>query len=312
VTRHVLRILASLALLSVLVALADAKTPFGAPGEGITGPPSNGLVAWILAQQSAFYRSMQAIVSASAQGGSLWPLYGLALGYGILHAAGPGHGKAVVSAYIVANERAVSKALLVAFGAAIVQALVAIAAVFVVIMMLGMAGQVRSSAFAAIEVAGYLLIAVLGLMLFVRKARSLRGLVRSDSPPAAVDCDHVHLPGPEVMLKADWRGMSGAMIAAGIRPCTGAIIMLTFCIAQGLYVAGVATVLVMATGTAICTGAIAVASLYAKTFALRFASGRSARGEIIARLLEMLGALVIMLLGVMLAIGFYASGPGSL
>jgi nickel/cobalt transporter (NicO) family protein len=288
---------------------AQARTPFGAPGEGAASPPSNALVAWIFEQQAAFYTAMQGVISAARDGGSLWPLYGLAFLYGAFHAAGPGHGKAVVSAYIVANERAAKKAILVAFGAAMVQAFIAIAAVLVVIMLLGLAGSARARAFSWIEIAGYLMIAVLGLSLFLRKGRRLFRLIRNEAMPAHADCDHVHLPGPEVIARADWPGMAGAMLAAGFRPCAGAIIILTFCIAQGLYGAGILSVLIMALGTALCTGAIALAAVHAKAIALRFAAGGSRRGEIIARLVEMAGALAIMLLGLLLAANFYISGP---
>ncbi len=194
------------------LAFAQAATPFGAPGEGATAPPGNALVAWILQQQAAFYKAMQGIVSAAEAGGSLWPLYGLALAYGVFHAAGPGHGKAVISAYIVANERAAWKAVGIAFGAGAVQAMVAIGAVLAVILGLGLAGRARAEAFGWIELAGYALIALLGLMLFLRKGRSLLRILRPQPAglPAAphTDCDHVHCPGRRwfaAPIGAAWR-----------------------------------------------------------------------------------------------------------
>jgi nickel/cobalt transporter (NicO) family protein len=310
------RLAACALLLTPALAAAQARTPFGAPGEGAAAPPGNALVAWLLAQQSAFYKQMQAIVSEAANGGSLWMLYALALAYGVFHAAGPGHGKAVISAYIVANERAAMKGVAIAFGAAAVQAFVAIAAVLFIILFLGLAGRARSEAFALVEIAGYLLIALLGLMLLIRKARSFMRLLRpapASLGSAAVaphaDCDHIHLPGPEFTARADWRGMAGAMLAAGIRPCTGAIIMLTFCIANALYWQGVATVLIMALGTALCTSAIALMAVGVKGLALRFAAARKTRTEIIGRIIEIIGAALVMLLGLLLAVGFATSGP---
>jgi nickel/cobalt transporter (NicO) family protein len=304
------------AIIWPISALAQARTPFGVPGEGAASAPSNGLVAWLLQQQSALYKHMQSLVNAAAEGQGFMLLLGIALLYGVVHAAGPGHGKAVISSYIIANERALKKAIAVAFGAAGVQAAIAIVAVLFIIMVLGLVGDARARAFGWIELSGYLLIALLGLLLLFRKGRSLFRLLwgrADDGKKGAVlphaDCDHIHLPDPAIIAKADRKGMVGAMIAAGIRPCTGAIILFTFCIAKGLYGTGVLSVLMIAFGTALITSLFAVLAVFGKSFALRLASGRGTGGEVAMRLLEIAGAVLILALGLMLAMGFWWSGP---
>jgi nickel/cobalt transporter (NicO) family protein len=299
-----------------LPALAQSRTPFGMPGEGAASAPSNALVAWLLQQQSIFYKQLQSLVNEAAEGRGFFLLLGVALLYGVLHAAGPGHGKAVISSYIIANERALKKAIAVAFGAAAVQALIAILAVLLIILVIGLAGQARARAFGWIELSGYLFIAFLGFLLLLRKSRSLLHLIRGRTAREPIraphaDCDHVHLPDPAMIAVADHKGMIGAMVAAGIRPCTGSIILFTFCIAKGLYGTGVLSVVMIALGTALITSLFAVLAVFGKSLALRLASGRGSDGEVAMRLVEMAGAFVIMTLGFMLAVGFWWSGPAA-
>src|SRR5690606_40624589 len=57
-------------------------------------------------------------------------------------------------------------------------------------------------------------------------------------------------PPPDVLDRMrDWREMAGIALAAGIRPCSGALIVLVFALSQGLFLAGVAATLAMAFGT---------------------------------------------------------------
>ncbi len=64
-------------------------------------PPSSGIVGWILAEQSMFYRALSGLIrAAKTDGSAYWSLIGISFIYGIFHAAGPGHGKAVISSYL--------------------------------------------------------------------------------------------------------------------------------------------------------------------------------------------------------------------
>ena len=79
---------------------------------------------WINVQQQAFYRSLTGALKAMRDDGSkMWLLVGLSFAYGIFHAAGPGHGKAVISSYMLANEVALRRGILLSFVSAFLQAL---------------------------------------------------------------------------------------------------------------------------------------------------------------------------------------------
>jgi hypothetical protein len=79
--------------------------PFTAPRGMATPPPADGIVGWMFAKQAEFYRDMSRIIrAAKTDGSAVWTLLGVSFLCGIFHAAGPGHGKAVISSYLVANE----------------------------------------------------------------------------------------------------------------------------------------------------------------------------------------------------------------
>ena len=72
----------------------------------------DGVGGWILAQESGFYRLLTGAIRAVKESGSAaWMLAALSFGYGVFHAAGPGHGKAVIASYMVANERVLRRGL---------------------------------------------------------------------------------------------------------------------------------------------------------------------------------------------------------
>jgi ABC-type nickel/cobalt efflux system permease component RcnA len=93
------------------------------------------------------------------------------------------------------------------------------------------------------------------------------------------------------------------VIAAGARPCSGAILVLVFAMAQGLFAAGVAAAFAMAIGTAMATGALAWVAVFAKSTAMRLASGENSRLALVARGFEFAAALAVLAFGVALLLG---------
>ena len=102
--------LVAVAVLLLAAGALDASfaqgSPFGGPrGAPPPPPPADGLFGWIFAKQAAFYQDFSRIIrAAKTDGSAVWALLGVSFLYGIFHAAGPGHGKAVISSYLVANE----------------------------------------------------------------------------------------------------------------------------------------------------------------------------------------------------------------
>jgi len=122
-------------------------------------------------------------------------------------------------------------------------------------------------------------------------------------------CGHSHAPDPSMLehpltLSRAW----AATLAVGIRPCSGAIIVLVFALSQNLLLVGVGSVLVMALGTFLTVSAVAVLAVFAKDVALRFARLEFDAAKRFARVLEIGGALAVLLLGLTLLGGALEGG----
>ena len=125
--------------------------------------------------------------------------------------------------------------------------------------------------------------------------------------PAA--CGHLHAPDPSTLEAGfSWRGAAATVLAAGSRPCSGAILVLVFALAQGLFLAGIAAVAAMSFGVALTTGALAFAAVFAKRVAMRMAAGDDSRVALAARGVEFLAALLVVAFGLALLI---AAGSGA-
>lgn len=288
------------------------RNPFGTalPREAL--PSTTGFGALLIAWQSSFYRELTAALKAIATApGALWGLLGLSFGYGVFHAAGPGHGKAVISGYIVADNRSLKRGLGLSFAAAILQALVAIAIVTVATLLLRVTATQMNAATTVIEQGSFLLVALVGLLMLWRKSGALIALEAGAAhDPAA--CDHVHMPdADQVSRLSGWRDMAGVVLAAGLRPCAGALIILVFAASQGLFWAGAAASFAMALGTAITTGALAACAVFFKFAALKFAGGGSLRSARLLAGLELLAAAFVAVLGTALFTGLWLGGMGS-
>jgi nickel/cobalt exporter len=275
--------------------------------------PSGSIGTWILSVQSGFYASLQVGVREMKQDGSaFFSLLLVGFAYGVFHAAGPGHGKGVISAYLVADEKALRRGFALSLAAALVQALVAITLVFVVSLMLRATASTMNKLAANVELASFIAVAVLGAVITWRKAGKILGVMAlARNPLAAVqeNCDHAHMPPPEELSRLTrWRDMAGVAIAAGIRPCAGALIVLVFALSQGLFAAGVAATFAMAFGTALTTSAIAALAVFFKAMALKLAGGRGASGALAIAGLELLAAAFVMVLGVSLLHGLWSTG----
>jgi nickel/cobalt transporter (NicO) family protein len=164
-----------------------AHHPFAVgANEGAVGRVS-GITAWIIAQESGFYRLLtNALREAKENGAALWALIGLSLGYGIFHAAGPGHGKAVIASYMVSNERALRRGLVIALLAALLQGAVAVGLVGIAAAIFASTAHHMTEATRIMEVASYCGITLLGIALLWSKGSALLVTLRKIPAPASL------------------------------------------------------------------------------------------------------------------------------
>ncbi len=235
-------------------------------------------VLWVREQQQSFYSSLSGALRQIKTGAPLaaaWTLMLLSFGYGVFHAAGPGHGKAVISAWLLATENELRRGVLIAFLSAIIQAISAILIVSILLMAVASVGARARDLAGFLESASYGLIAAMGLYLIWTAFRSEGHAHQHHHEHRHGEaCGHDHLPEAK-QLKGRWSLTTAFSLAfaVGIRPCTGAILVLIFANALGLYWAGIVSTFAMAAGTFLAVSVVAMLAVYAKKLALRLASG---------------------------------------
>lgn len=325
--------------LLLAAAAAAAQNPLGIGSGEASLPPTgmfSGLIAWINAMQQDFYRSLTgALKSMRENGGGLWLLVGLSFAYGVFHAAGPGHGKAVISSYMLANETALRRGIVLSFLSALMQGSVAILLIGLVFLFLRGTSVSMSDAGRFLEIASYVLVAAFGGYLLVRKLGAILARRAAEPGPEAVAagiparahsrhshhhhhphggggetcsaCGHSHAPDPKLVGgdRLDWRTAWTAVAAVGLRPCSGALIVLTFAFLNQLWMGGVLSVLAMSIGTAITVSVLATLAVTAKNVAMRFAGGGDA-GRRVQDGIEIVGALLVLLIGILLLAASYS------
>jgi ABC-type nickel/cobalt efflux system permease component RcnA len=306
---------------------AGAQTPL-VPAPGGAAPASQPAGLWqrtlgaVHDTQRDLHRRLAVAVRRFKEegGGAAGFLILVSLLYGIFHAVGPGHGKAVISAYLLANESAVRRGVLLAFLASLVQGLSAVLLVGLLAVLLGLAGMQVTQSVGYLESASYAMVALVGAWMLWSQ---LRGGDRHHhhhhhGDDLGTACGHGHAPDP-ALLGAEAAGApglgrgglskaTGLVLAVGIRPCSGAVLVLLFALAHGVLLAGVAATFAMSLGTAVTVSLLAVLTLFSKRLALAAVGGNSRWVEAAYRGLGLLGAGLLLLLGGLL---FWASlGPG--
>ncbi len=337
-----------------------AQSPFGGPRPSAE-PQVGGIVGWLLSKQSEFYREMSSTIrAAKSDGSAVWTLLVISFAYGIFHAAGPGHGKAVISSYLVANQETARRGIVLSFASALMQSLVAVAIVGICAWLLNATAKTMCGAERAIEIASYALIAAFGARLVWTKGGGFIRALQAPQPLPAMalaaaaphddaghghdhhhghshphahvahrghehrhddhghdlaqahvhdeHCGHSHGPVPtELAGPGGWRRGFGTIFAVGLRPCSGAILVLVFALAQGMFWAGIAATFVMGLGTAITVATIAVIAVSAKDLARRLSGAGEGGGALIMRGVEFGAAGLVLLFGVGLLFGYIAA-----
>ena len=305
-------------------AVAAGKSPFGL-GLSEGGQSSGGLAGLFIEIQTRFSQSMSAaVLIIKSDPMAIITVGGLGFAYGVFHAAGPGHGKAIISTYAFSNDVSLRRATGMALAAAVVQGVVAIALVVgLSIILRATASTVRDTA-SVIEILSFAGIALIGLALLWQKSGKLQQTLRlrtgdyhdhhhhhdhqdhhHDHRHHGHDtaCDHVH--APLVQGNASWRIIIGTVLAAGIRPCSGSILVLVLALSQGLFGAGLLAVAAISLGTGLTTSAIAAFSLIMRSAARHIATKVTASSywmNVVVTGLETLASAFILALGLSLIV----------
>jgi nickel/cobalt transporter (NicO) family protein len=303
------RLLLALALVAGLLAGAHATraNPFSGergPAAEEAAPP---VAAWrpvaavgqaLLAAQREANRLLAQHMRAIRDGETSLPLLlglMLAFGYGVLHALGPGHGKLVVVSYFLAREARIGRGLLMGLQIAVCHVLSAMVVVAAADLVLRRALGGPPAEVEGLRLASYGLILAIGLVMLAQAVRRSRAR-RAGVEPAAC-CGHAGNDHHRHRDVPGEKAQQGALsFGVGLVPCTGAVLILLYAMANDILFAGMLLVGAIAAGMALTMGALGLLSVVARrSVAARVAAGGGERR--FAAAMDYAGALAIMLIG---------------
>lgn len=248
--------------------------------------------------------------------------------YGFLHSIGPGHGKFVITTYLATSREKVTTSRLITFLGSLMQGLVAIVFVIILGVIFNLSvGELSLSRF-YVEKGSALFIVLFGLVLILRAlgisplnlfrrkrqaaihhigqplAATPAPLLSANHPTHQHDencgCGHRHMPSAE-QLQGGWQTYLWVIISIGIRPCSGAIMVLVFANAIGMFTWGMIAVMSMALGTALSIMIVATLVYHAREKLISMNS-QILSGQLIhaARIAMLIGGLLLILFGLVL------------
>jgi nickel/cobalt exporter len=299
---------------------------FAAPSAAQQSPGAfGGIFGWVLRTQQSLQRDLATGVKSlkgdHAVAGAVM-LAMLSFIYGVVHAVGPGHGKTIISSYVVANEETVRRGVIISFIASGLQALTAIALVGILAFALNASGLQINAWSNQLEMVSYALIALVGAWLLSTQIISIFRRWQDSSAAHAghgigTGHDHHHgvhdhhhghshaegdachhiVDARELVGPFSWRKILAVVFSVGVRPCTGAILVLIFALTQGVFWAGVAATFAMAIGTAITVAALATLALCSRELALRLGGRSGAFANAVWTICALGGSALILLFG---------------
>lgn len=266
-----------------------ADPPAATAAEARPSLPARTMV-WIAAEQRAWHQELVGHMRSLSQGsaGALTAAWALILAsflYGVFHAAGPGHGKVVLASYLLTHPHRVRRGIGLAVASAFCQGLVAVLLIYGLLYLVDLVPRETRAAVNWTERVSFALLAGLGLWLIARAMRDGVRLLngrRTDPVSAHAHthdhgCGHSHAPtGAQIEQAGDLRGAIGVVLSVGMRPCSGAILVLVLAHAMALPLAGLGAVIAMSAGTALAVAGLALLAVHARSWAAGLAAGSKA------------------------------------
>ena len=337
----ILRALAVAVMLVALPALAQPN-PFGvgqpkdAPTAAVVAEPAAEPMVTLPAPVRAVFRQVAdwqrdlnrflsgRLRESSRDGGMLAAASVLFVSflYGVLHAAGPGHGKMVVASYFTARRAPLRTGILMGSVIALTQAVVAILMVWIMAILLrGSQMEILARA-TTLELISYAIICAMGLYMTYTALKGQDSCGHDHGPTAStLDAhdhkhdhhhhhhDHHDHGGHHHHHQEPWLprmarkvfGRDGEVIAvgvvSGVRPCSGSILVLLFALANGVFLLGIAAALSIAVGVAITISVLGIGAIVLRRAVTGAETELSPARQALRRTMAVGGSLAVVVMG---------------
>jgi len=250
---------------------------------------SNPFLAKIAFWQFQLNQKMSALVRQAKETGSLKPFFFLiiiAFSYGVLHAAGPGHGKAVAASYIISQKGKVIDSLLFANMIALFHGFSGMFLVLIIYFVLNssVSGTLLDVS-RMTQIISYSLILLLGTVLLTKNIYSWcrRTIINRRYTDG-------HTRGRKI-------GSLATAFIVGMVPCPGVVLVMLFSLSLDMIGLGFLLALSMTMGMAVTISAVVVIGTVGKNLALGALESRRNLAGIVGQIIETFAALMIMAIG---------------
>jgi ABC-type nickel/cobalt efflux system permease component RcnA len=278
---------------------------------------------WVWSKQREFHRALtRELRDLRGKDDTGWALVLFSFLYGVLHAAGPGHGKAVLTTYLLTHRSRLNRGIAMGTAAALLQGVTALLLVYGLIGLAGWLPRETETASLWATRVSFTLLAIVGLYLLTHAAATLIRSVRQlrhetdqthhdhDSHGNGDGCGCRHLPSAAEIENAGSRHVSaGVVLAIGLRPCSGAVLVLILAAVMDLVWHGALAVLAMSVGTAITVVVLAILATKAREWASSVVAHRSPWWTLAAGGAGVLGGTLLTLLALWLLNASFSLKP---
>lgn len=247
--------------------------------------------------QRQFQNAMASGLRAAQNGdpGAILALCTATFSYGLVHAAGPGHGKILLGSTALASATKMRKMIALSVLSALAQS---VTAILIVSFFVG--GWNLLTSRDAVDLAetwlrplSYILFIVIGCVLIWRGARMIMSYIKAASQEAET-CNHSHGPSADqVASLLTWKDSLALVVSIAIRPCTGALFLLIISAQLNLLWLGIIGTLAMGLGTAAFNASIAASGVLARTLV---ESGHNTTVRLSGGTLQVIGGVLIIVI----------------
>lgn len=260
------------------------------------------ILSRIVETQRYFHKLLSTHIKAVANNTDTygWSLLGISFAYGLFHAAGPGHGKAIIITYLASQKESIKQGVVISFLASLFQSLIAIGLIVILVLMLNLKFRDVTQTGQQVEQIGYMLIVLLGGFLALRALLSLARFRRKRDESVHEHehdehCNHSYVPDQKLRLTKT----IGVAFSMGMRPCSGAILVLIYAQVINVFWYGVLATLAIGLGTGLALALLAALSVYARNWTQELFQSNSEHrhGSIMSEVLALVGGLLLVFLG---------------